>query len=443
MWPILLVGIVALTVYYATLAPSLTWEHWGTDGGDFITAASTGRVPHPPGFPVYYIISRTVVTVVPGDPARLLNGLSALMGAGAACFTTAALQRWGISPWASAAAGTSLAFAPWLWSQAVITEVYTTAALFASAATYLISLGGISMPARAWAIGLAIGLAASVHPTTFGILLVLVPLPGVAWPWLSLGLGLGLLPYALLPLAGPWPQPWGDLRSFEGWWHFVSARIYWGNAFGLALVGWPRRLLAWTSHLVRQFTPLGAFAVLVGGQRLWSRDRALAIGVLLALGVVSLHAMAYDTADSWVYLVAYLPVVAILLGIGLQQLTALRVPAPAALAVPFLSLLINWSPMNLDADTAAVDWLAQALAKAPPRAAILTQEDAHTFALWYGVDALRERDDITVVDRRLWGFEPYVVFIEDRVGRPIVSLDALADGGPLCQVASSGRMTCR
>ena len=112
-----------MTVYALTMAPSLVWSHLGTDGGDLVVAAMTGRVPHPPGFPIYLWLSRIAVGVASGDPAKVLNCVSALMASGAAALTTATALRRGISRWGSLATGLTLAFAPWLWSQAVISEV--------------------------------------------------------------------------------------------------------------------------------------------------------------------------------------------------------------------------------------------------------------------------------------------------------------------------------
>src|SRR5260221_6952190 len=53
----LLVGAGALIVYLATLAPGLTWANNGADGGDLITAAVTGGVAHPPGYPTYLLLA--------------------------------------------------------------------------------------------------------------------------------------------------------------------------------------------------------------------------------------------------------------------------------------------------------------------------------------------------------------------------------------------------
>ncbi len=54
-----------LTVYGMTLAPGLTWANSGADGGDLITAAATGGVPHPTGYPVYLLLGTSLS--IPAD----------------------------------------------------------------------------------------------------------------------------------------------------------------------------------------------------------------------------------------------------------------------------------------------------------------------------------------------------------------------------------------
>lgn len=217
---------VVATVYGLTVAPSLTWSHSGSDGGDFITAAVTGRVPHPPGFPAYAWLSRACVLAFPGDPARILNFLSASSAACAALVVVAIGRTRGFSDWAAVTAALTLAFSSWLWSQALITEVYATAALVGSLVCLAVQWARVRrfLP---WAlVGLSLGLGVSTHMT----LLFLLPFVIVGRPvhWLGLGAGLlvGLAPYGMLPLRGPWPQPWGDLNTLAGWAEYVSARMY-------------------------------------------------------------------------------------------------------------------------------------------------------------------------------------------------------------------------
>ena len=75
---------LVLTGYVITLAPTVTF--W--DAGEFIAAAKTLGIPHPPGTPLFTLIAHVWGTLVPvGEYAVRLNLLSALLSAaGAGCF---------------------------------------------------------------------------------------------------------------------------------------------------------------------------------------------------------------------------------------------------------------------------------------------------------------------------------------------------------------------
>jgi len=426
-----LAATLALTLYAVTLAPDLTWSHWGADGGDFVTAALTGRVPHPPGAPVYMLLADIFIHLPWGAPAWRLNLLSAVMGAGAVAGVTATLLRRAWSETgpgaretgAALVAGLALACAPLFWSQSLITEVTTAAAFFAAWAMFLAvgSNPGEESYGRALATGLVWGLGVAVHP----ILVFLAPVLGGRWRGKARGLLVagflsGLLPYVLLPLRGTWPQPWADLRSLVGWWDFVSVRLYRGYVLGLPLADWPRRALAAATLLARQFTPVGAALALWGGHRLWERKPRAAVGRALAVIGVGLYAIGYNTADSLVYFVPFLPLAALWLGEGLSGVAQRGVPVAVWLLLPALSLLWHWPSLDLSHDWTARHWLERTLAEAPPDAVLVTAQDAHTFTLWYAQAGLGLRPDVSVVDRDLWGEE--------------VSPEEWAEGRPLCYV---------
>ncbi|MGC9522844.1 MAG: protein O-mannosyl-transferase family [Anaerolineae bacterium] len=435
-------GLVAVGVYWRTLAPSITWAHWGGDGGDFVTSAVTGRLPHPPGFPLYFLASRGVVRLIGGDPARALNVLSALSAGGSVSLTAATLRRRGL-PWpVQLSSALTLGFAPWLWSQAVITEVYACGALFASAVVFVAGTDEGLGRWRSLLAGLVVGCAAAVHPTLLllGAYVLFLYRPSI--PLFGLGALLGLVPYALLPLQGPWPQPWGDLSSFSGWLDYVTAQVYWGNAFGLPARYWPERILAFVSLGSRQFTPVGAVVVGLGFWASWRLGRGRTAALLGILGVVSLYAIGYNSADSWVYLVGYLPVVVLMLAEGWRWVVDQGVSSTLSLLLPVALLALNWRQMDLHNDQEAAVWLESMLRQLPSSATVLSEEDRHTMTLWYGTDGLGRRPDLVIVDRRLWWYTPYRQTVSQRASISVERPEELAVGGPLCEITDDGEVRC-
>ncbi len=465
----LVAGGIALLVYMLTMAPSLTWAHWGADGGDFIAAAAAGRMPHPPGFPLYLVLARTFLFLPLRDPAWRLNLLSAMMAAGTVALTALTLQRHEKSPWIVLAAALALAFAPLFWSQALIAEVYTTVAFFAALANHEWRVMSYELQVANWQwvlAGIVCGLGMAVHPT----LVFLMPLwavyllrghritisklrfhpPVYRLPVTGylMGLGIGLLPYAFLPLLGRWPQPWGDLRTFAGWWGVVRARLYWGYAFGLPLAEWPARLAAWAALVARQFTPVGGALVLLGGWLGWSERGSFAlsrwevVGLAITGGLLSLFAVGYATPDSLMYLLPLLPLVVPLLGAGLRWLVDQGLPAWVTLILPLVLLVWNWQAMDVSRDQEAVVWFNRVLDATPADAVLITmQSDRYTFALWYAQEAEGLRPDVLVVDRDLWWQESYRKFLFAQVGHEVAEPEDFAVDRPLCRIVE-GDVVC-
>ncbi len=433
-WTLLVAFALPLLVYLLTLAPDLAWAHHGADGGDLVTAAITGRAPHPPGFPLYTWLASAVVRLPWRTPAWRLNLLSALGAAGAAVATTAAVQQRGHKPIIALAAGLTLGFAPLLWSQAVITEVYAPATCLAAVLLWWRERS-LDTPVQAAVAGLLWGLGVAVHPTLLFLAPLWLTVQRALWPTLLGGFALGLTPYALLPLRGPWPQPWGDLRTLSGWWAYVSARLYHGFAFALPLAQWPRRWLAWAALLARQFTPLGAAAVLLGAhQRRQKAARWQTLRPLLALLLVSFYAIGYNTTDSLVYLTPFLPLIALWLSDGVDALAGQKIPPALWLLLPALLLALNWRTVDLSPEHTPRPWAEAILTEAPPDAVLVTSKDAHTFTLWYAQEGLRVRPDVVIVDRDLWAQASYRAFLKARSDQEIVSPDADA----YCKVTEEG-----
>jgi hypothetical protein len=485
-------------VYGLTLAPSLTWAHSGADGGELLAAAATGGIPHPPGFPAYLLLAGLVLRLPVGDPAGRLNALSAAMAALAAGLVAVTAFRRAQAPtvprWvAGLAAGWLLAFAPLVWSQAVITEVYTTAA--AITAVLLLLSRARASPRVCLVIGLLFGLGLGVHPT----LLFLAPLlVANLWPvrrsrlvLLVLGSLVGLVPYALLPLraaAGP-AVNWGNPSTVAGWWWLVSGTPYRGYFLALPPGEWPLRLLARAALLARELTPAGLPLAVYGWTCLWQRDRlraAMEKAVVLALFAFS---VAWGTSDSSMYLLPGLVLLAVWAGEAMAALAgrvwpadqkpraavdrgtpgglpgalarllgprkAALVPLPFLLLLPLTLLAGGWAAADLHSDRGAVSFASAVLAQAPPRAILVSHADRHTFALWaqrYALGAGRlpgaatgeGRPDVSVVDADLLAFSWYRAALAAELALPGLVDDSdpwaalRAAGRPLCTVSDAG-----
>ncbi|MFC1498857.1 protein O-mannosyl-transferase family [Verrucomicrobiota bacterium] len=145
--------VVALIVYVMTLAPTVTLE----DSGELAVAADYLGVPHPPGYPIWTMISWVFQIIFHGvkyhghpNPAWAVGLCSAFFGALASGLvamlinrsgsdltgdlknrkTTAGTRQRNLLLVSSIAAGLLLAFSSVLWSQSVIVEVYSLNAFF-------------------------------------------------------------------------------------------------------------------------------------------------------------------------------------------------------------------------------------------------------------------------------------------------------------------------
>src|SRR6476660_2230636 len=73
-------GLAVLALYALTLAP--TTAMWDTS--EYITAAYTLGIPHPPGNPLFVLLGRVATLVPLGSVAVRVNMLAALCSAGTA-----------------------------------------------------------------------------------------------------------------------------------------------------------------------------------------------------------------------------------------------------------------------------------------------------------------------------------------------------------------------
>jgi hypothetical protein len=156
-------GLAMFVVYAATLAPGVTF--W--DSGEFIAAAHSFGIPHPPGTPVYVIALKTWATLLGFlSFARATNLFSAVCTASAVAVTVIWLARGkGELPLsASVAAGISAGAMSSVWQNATETEVYAASLGLALATIAAADLAGRSNERR-WLVVVVylIALAVPLH----------------------------------------------------------------------------------------------------------------------------------------------------------------------------------------------------------------------------------------------------------------------------------------
>jgi hypothetical protein len=213
-------GLAVLLLYGLTLAP--TTALW--DASEYITAAYTLGIPHPPGNPLFVLLGRVASLVPVSTVAVRVNMLAALSSAFSAAVWFLVVERvlsaWFPLRWtrlvAAGAATLLSATAFTVWNQSVVNEkVYTVSLAFFALVSWLTVLwcddpDGRRADRLLVLIGYLIGLGYANHPAGFLVapavgVAVLARRPRTVLRWrlvlaAVLALALGLTPFALEPI---------------------------------------------------------------------------------------------------------------------------------------------------------------------------------------------------------------------------------------------------
>lgn len=456
--------MVLLGIYLSTAAPDLTF--W--DAAEFMTAAHTLGIPHPPGTPLWVIIakvaSKLFASAAPPRAVTLLSVWAAAVSGGMAAWM---LTRWIGARGAVVAAVMGGAMYS-VWNNATETEVYAVAMLVSVAMLAAGEYAGRHdtahaqrLRARALVAFLA-GLAVPLH------LSVLVALPAavvfawrgprptprdmVAWGGLF---ALGLSAVAILPLlsaqnptldsgdpetlrsviavlrreqyqvAGLWPRRaplWlqlGNVFQWADWQVAFGAHPFPTAALGrtalcicwawLALLGM-RRVWRFDARVGRGMAVLLASATL--GVALWLNLRA---GPSFGVGVLPADAV-HEARERDYFFVLGFWAWGLLAGAGVTVIAATlarRLPAPVALlplSLVLVPVLANRpvADRTLEPMASLPRTYARLLLDAVPQGGVLVSGgDNDTFLLWYLQQVEDYRADVSIVTVPLLGAEWY------------------------------------
>ena len=219
-----IVGLAVLGLYLVTLAP--TTAMW--DASEYITAAYTLGIPHPPGNPLFVLLGRVASLVPLGSVALRINALAAACSAASAALWFLVAERvlaaWSSERWtrivAAVAASLLGATAFTVWNQSVVNEkVYTVSLAFFAVVSWLMvrwcdEPDGRSADKLLVVIAYLIGLGYTNHPAGLLVgpavavaIVVRKPRTLLRWRLLLAGitaLVIGLTPFAVEPIRAAW-----------------------------------------------------------------------------------------------------------------------------------------------------------------------------------------------------------------------------------------------
>ena len=439
-WLVALAGgvlLLSLALYFASLAPTITWRFSGSDSGELASAAYTWGVPHPTGYPLWTLLGFLITRLPFGDPAFRTNVLSAICGAAAAALVALAVVRLGdglavrVAPAlrliAAAGAGLALATAPAFWSQAILTEVYSLNALLIALIVWL--LAGRSPLQPQGRLALASGLALTNHSTAIFVITAAALAAFLRGRPRRLEVGallragvLFLLPLSLYLLI-PWraaqhpAENWNDPQTLGRFLQLVTGAQYhyllaWNDPIGSI-----KALPAIVRLFLGQFAWWGLPLALYGLLLVAEVDVPFAVFAVLSVLAYAGFTAVYRAEGAEYYLPPAYLIEAVLIGVGLvglgaeltawarRQQLAPRVASGLLALIVALSVIpfaaYHFPNQDLRHDFTAYDSALTTLAAAPQGATLFTNRDEDTFALWYLQKVKGYRRDVRVVDTRL------------------------------------------
>ena len=418
-----LLGTVLLfgLLYFFTLAPGLL----PADNGEFQLVGATLGVAHPPGFPLYTLLSKLITWLpIAATAAYKINLLSAVTSVATLALVYLTVFDLTKRPFAAGTAVLTLGTATTFWAQATTANIRSLTALFAALAIFALVRHQqhkahtdryLILFAAALSFGFTHHLSLAFMGLVFGICLLLMDPSFLRTPsrWKRplLAALAGLLPLLYLPLRAGADVPGASdgLNTLSGFLNHFLALGFQGDFFYYIkpIVLWPR-LQVMGNVLTFQFSPWLLAGALLG--LLWLLRKDWQLGLLLG-GSFFLHTLVtatYRAPQTVEYMLpAYLPIA---IGVGLamgylrdfvaQRPNSWRGLALLGTAVLLAAALIQgwqrWPSFRwLHGVEDARDYAQTILDGAPPDSLILANWHWAT-PLWYLQTVEGQRPDVTI-----------------------------------------------
>ncbi len=421
---VLVLMIIIFGVYLLTLPRTLALE----DDGLFLMSSYYFGIAHPPGYPLYTLLSGLFGQLPVGSFPSRIHAFSGLAAAFACVLLYLFSRSLKLPPLAAMAVALCYAFSRNFWAQAIIAEVYTLNACLVLL-LFLIAIL-IRQPFHAddnseketpaflvYLFALTLGLSLAAH-----IPLVVLSVPSLAillWParrvfiqhlgkCIAFGL-VGLVPYVWMIWRSNTDVPINFYGSISSWSDFIYifsregyVQVDISQTAGLAdKLAYMNYML---EQIVAQFSLVGLAVASLGFVVQWWRwPRAVCVSLTLLFLFHSVFFLLviffdYDYLSRAVFsvypMLAY-AVMAIWLGLALYfavdwlliKLRCVHFQKPVlfiiSVSLAVIVLMHNWNINNRQSYTWADDYARAVLNNLPQDAELFVSGDIHTFTLGY------------------------------------------------------------
>lgn len=430
--------MIAMVAYAQTMNPTVSF----IDSGELAAVASMLGIAHPTGYPLFSILGRFVVMIIPIEQILSLNGFAAVLVSGSlGIFYLLAVEILeysgerktnGTSILAALCGSMVLGFSTTVWAQSVSVEVYSLQ-LALILIFLLFFLKGIrpehpqgTISPHLVLAAYILGLAFTNHMTTLLVIPACLYLYATRFGLRRSGLHLlarlapffflGLSVYAYLPIRSAQQPPldWGHPAEPERLlWH-ISGKQYRSWIFS-GFETAEKQLMYFTSNFPSVFSWIAILLLFVGLWAILSRSRRVSWFIALLVAGCIGYSINYDIHDIESYfLVAYVGV-GLLIVIGMHALLNRLRNIPRVLAggmivaLPIFEFVSHRSLVDESDNFLVHDYTLNALTSLDSNAVVFTyQWDYLVSASYYFQHVKKIRPDVTVIDkellRRSWYF---------------------------------------
>ncbi len=430
-----------LIVYIFTLAPTV---YFG-DSGELTAAAYNLGIAHPPGYPLYLLLGKLFMLLVPfGDAAMRMNLMSALFASLTAVTIYLINRVLNHGRLISILVSLIAAFSFTFWSQAVVAEVYTLYALFFCAMIFLTLLWlKDKKEHRILLLALTAGLAMTHHVIIalyFPVFLIFILLdqPRLLknWKLIVKVAALFLLPlllYLYLPIrsASNPLNDWGNPETFSAMVDHIAARQFGGMFLKHGFDGVLFQLRHLTGALLNQFPFILLILAAAGMAAGWKRERKTTLFFLVLLAVNLSYSSTYYITDIEPHFIHIFLILALFTGNVFdyiyrwaQRVKNLRVRWAAAAISAIIALLplgFNWAECDQSGNYLARDYGRNMIDSMDKNGVLFIDGEAELFIVAYLKIVENMRPDVEVYDARQNIF--YIPAMKEKKKRKVTPAD--------------------